>query len=229
MPRTLLTLNQVAQALHLSTREVTRMADDKILPAVKVRGHWEFRAGQIRDWIDHNLHVLPTRRARDRHPEAQGDLLIDAALKPEAIRIDGRGKTRSSVLRELAELAAGADSHLDAAALAAALSEREDQGSTALSGGVAVPHPVRPVYMESPLIAVLRTLRPIPFGEPGGGLSDLFFLVCCPDHVGHLLHLGRLCRLLMDSKLLAQIRETEDSQALFEQLTDAEALLCAEK
>jgi PTS system nitrogen regulatory IIA component len=229
MPRTLLTLHQVAQALHLSTREITRMADENILPGIKVRGHWEFRAAEIRDWIDQNLHVLPTRRAKDRHPEVPGDLLLDAAIKAEGIRVDGAAKTRASVLRELAELAAAVDTHIDASALATALSQREEQGSTALGGGVAVPHPSRPVYLESPLIAILRTSRPIPFGERGGGMTDLFFLVCCPDHTGHLLHLGRLCKLLVDGKLLTRIREAPDSQALRNLIVQAEETLCMGK
>lgn len=229
MSRATLTINQVAQALHLSTREVVRMADEKILPAMKVRGHWEFRAAEIRNWIDQNLHALPARRAKDRHPEEQADLLLDTALKVEAIRIDDPARTKASVLRELAALAAQVDPAIDASDLNAALMEREEQGSTALGGGMAVPHPARTVYLEAPLLAVLRTTQPIPFGERGGGMSDLFFLVCCPNHTEHLLFLGRLSRLLLDSALLKKLREAHDPQALHDAIIGAEKKLCEEK
>ena len=205
------------------------MADEKILPAMKVRGHWEFRAAEIRNWIDQNLHALPARRAKDRHPAVQGDLLLDTAMKPEAIRVDEPARTKASVLHELADLAARVDPTINAGELKAALVEREDQGSTALGGGVAVPHPARTIYVEAPLLAVIRTAQPLPFGERGGGLSDLFFLVCCPNHTEHLLYLGRLSRLLLDAALLKKIRESPDPQSLYDAIIEAEMKLCEEQ
>jgi mannitol/fructose-specific phosphotransferase system IIA component (Ntr-type) len=94
-----------------------------------------------------------------------------------------------------------------------------------LEHGVAVPHPARPFYAEGPILAAARTVQGIAFGERQGGLTDLFFLVCCPDQVSHLLYLGRLCRLLIDANLRKALRAAEDSGEFLAVLRAAEAEL----
>lgn len=227
MPRSILTPEQVAACLHISTREVVRMAEQRVLPGSRVRGRWQFRAGEIWNWIEANVTSLPKLRRRDRHPQPRGTLLISNALRPSAVRVDVAAKTRASVLRELAELAARAYPEVAPAELAALLADREAVMSTALEHGVAVPHPARPYCAERPILAAARTSSGIYFGERGGGKTDLYFLVCCSSHTDHLLHLGRLCRLLVDERLLQALREAADGAAFFDRLTDAERSLCA--
>ncbi|MCG8406019.1 MAG: PTS sugar transporter subunit IIA [Phycisphaerales bacterium] len=226
MPQSLLSIQEVAASLHVSTREVVRMAEQQILPATKVRGVWQFRAGEVWNWIEENLHVLPERRRKDRHPETKGELLISTTLLESAVAVDLAAKTKPSVIRELAGLAAVVDPYVDAGAMAEVLLEREKQGSTALQDGVAVPHPSRPLYSEGCILAAARTTGGIAFGEPGGGLTDLFFLVCCPNQTDHLLFLGRLCRLLIDKTLRDELRDAEDSREFIETIQKAEERLC---
>lgn len=228
MPRSLMSVRQVAEALHVSTREVVRMAEQRILPGVQVKGLWQFRTGEVWNWIEANLASLPQRRRKDKHPHPTGDLLICAALKPSAVGIDIPAKTKTSILRELVALAHIAEPNLDAPALIEALTEREAQGSTALQDGVAIPHAARQFYTEGPLLAAARTVRPIPFGERGGGLSDLFFLVCCPQQVDHLLYLGRLCRLLIEKQLQTRLREAGDADEFLVAIRAAEESLCGQ-
>ncbi len=229
MPRSLIGVKEVAASLHVSTREVVRMAEKQILPAVKVKGAWQFRAGDIWNWIEENVHSLADRRAKDRHPSDVGELLIANTLKEHAIDTNLVAKTKSSVIRSLASLAEKADPYLDESALVDQLMERESQGSTALEHGVAVPHPARPFYSEGPVLAAARTAQGIVFGERRGGLSDLFFLVCCPDQVNHLLYFGRLCRLLIDPALRQTLRHVEDSAAFLEAIREAEFRICEER
>jgi nitrogen PTS system EIIA component len=226
MARSLITVHEVAASLHLSVREVIRMAEDGILPAVKVKSAWQFRAGEVWNWVEANLHLLPSKRAKDKHPTLVGDLLLDSVVKPVAIAVNIAAKTKPSLLRELVRLAERADPTLDAAALLDAVLERESKGSTALQDGVAVPHPARPVYSEGPVIAAARTAQGIGFGERGGGTTDLFFLICCPQQIDHLLYLGRLCRLLIDKALQQRLREAADADQFADALLKAEAKLC---
>ncbi len=228
MAQNLMTVHDVAAALHVSAREVVRMAERGILPALEVKGEWHFRPGEVYNWIEKNLHILPEHRSRDRHPAASGDLLIGPRLVEAGVAVDVSAKTRASLLRELAELAAAVDPYIDAAALAEDLGEREARGSTALQDGVAVPHPAGTVYAEGPVLAAIRTAQPIVFGERDGGLTDLFFLVCCPDQTEHLLYLGRLCRLLIDKGLQAELRAAESAGAFVAAMRAAEEKLCGE-
>lgn len=222
MPRTLIGVKEVASILHMSMREVVRMTERGILPGMKIKGNWQFRAGDVWNWIETNLGSLPDHRERDQHPTAPAGLLVSLALQDCAVALDSGAKTKPSVLRTLAELAERADSTVDRSALAAALLERESQSSTALEHGVAVPHPARPFYADGPILAAARTTQGIAFGERQGGLTDLFFLVCCPDHVSHLLHLGRLCRLLINPSLRKALRATEKGREFVEILRTAE-------
>lgn len=226
MPRSIMTVQEVAASLHVSTREVVRMAEQRILPAMRVRGEWQFRAGEVWNWIDANIQGLPARREKDRHPEVRTALQISEALAESVVEVNLAAKTKTSVIRELVKIAERGHPTLDAPALVQVLLERETQGSTALQHGVAVPHPARPFYSEGPILAAARTLHGIAFGERGGGMTDLFFLVCCPKQVDHLLYLGRLCRLLVDEKLRIQLRAAEDSAAFVAALRSAEAVLC---
>lgn len=226
MARSMMSVKEVAASLHVSTREVERMAEQRILPAVRVRGAWRFRPGEVWNWIDDNLHALPDHRKKDRHPAVSADMLIASALQESAVGVDVRAKTRSSVLRELVHMAERAHPSLDGPALITALREREDHCSTALEHGVAVPHPARPFYSDGPILAAARTAQGIVFGERRGGLTDLFFLVCCPNHADHLLYLGRLCRLLVDGKLRTTLRAAQDAREWVEALRSAESMLC---
>jgi nitrogen PTS system EIIA component len=228
MHRSLMSVRQVAETLHVSTREVVRMAEQRILPGMLVKGLWQFRTGEVWNWIEANLATLPQRRSKDTHPHPTGDLLICKSLQPAAVGINIPAKTKTSILRELVTLAQAADPNLDAPALIEALTEREAQGTTALQDGVAIPHPARQFYTEGPLLAAARTAQPIPFGERGGGLSDLFFLVCCPQQVDHLLYLGRLCRLLIEKKLQTGLREASDADDFLAAIRDAEQALCGQ-
>lgn len=228
MPRSIMTVNEVAASLHVSPREVVRMADAGILPAMKVKDVWHFRSGEILNWIEKHLHSLPERRRKDRDPFAPGDLLIAPTLREDAVEINLGAKTKASVLRELARLAESADPCIDAASLNEALVEREERGSTALQDGIAVPHPAKTVYSEGPVLAAARTPGGIPFGQRDGRLTDLFFLVCCPEPKTHLLYLGRLCRLLLDHDLQNQLRAAETRSEFVDAICSAETRLCGQ-
>lgn len=228
MKRSMMSVDEVAATLHVSAREVVRLADSGILPGVKVKDVWKFRSGEILNWTEKNLQSLPKRREKDRDPNQPADLLVSPILVESAVAIDLPAKTRASLLRELAGMAAAADSGVDSSALLEALLEREERGATALQDGVAVPHPVRTVYSNGPVIAAARTAGPIPFGQRDGGLSDLFFLVCCPEPKTHLLFLGRLCRLLIEKDLQVDLRSATSVEQFIQAMQRAEAELCGD-
>ena len=76
--------------------------------------------------------------------------------------------TKASVLKELVSLAEQSWQVYDPDALLAAIKQREELGTTALSSGVAIPHPRRPspTVLGESVIAYGRTSTGIPFGAP---------------------------------------------------------------
>jgi PTS system nitrogen regulatory IIA component len=104
-------------------------------------------------------------------------------------------------------------------------------GSTALPGGLAIPHPHRPLppaVLGESLVAFGKTAREIPFGGPRGMMTDLFFLVLCTDERTHLRVLTRLARLLRREGLVEQLRATETPNEAYDLLAGAERELLAD-
>ncbi len=72
-----------------------------------------------------------------------------------------------------------------------------------------------------PLICVARSTRGIPFGSPYGGLTSLFFLICCHDDRHHLRVLARLMRVL-DGDTIAKLMAIELREDFLQTLIDKE-------
>lgn len=229
MPRTVLKLAEVASALGLDLRAVERLADAGELPGRRVSGVWQFRSAEVAEWAGRHLGAFPAKELKKKSiPGA--DLLVHLALQPQTVAIPLSASTRWSVLSELVALADRSGQVIDARALLEAVVEREKQQSTALPGGLAIPHTSQiGAFLsedEEAVIAAGRADRGIPFGDPSGGLTDLFFLLCCSTYRQHLLYLGRLSRLLSQPALLEELRQVETAEAFAAALWDAEEKLC---
>jgi len=48
----LLTLNEAAKLLQVSTRTLQRMIHSREMPALKVGGQWRVREAQLRQWVE---------------------------------------------------------------------------------------------------------------------------------------------------------------------------------
>lgn len=222
-----MTLWEVATALGLDPRAVERLAESGDLPGRRTDAGWRFRASELTNWSAAHLQRLPAGQDRSRS-QAGSDLLISLALQPITVAVPLTARTRSSVLSELVTLADRSGQIVDARGLLDSLMDREKQRSTALEGRVAIPHSTQigQHVIEWPVIAAGRSQAGIPFGDPSGKMTDLFFLLCCQDYRQHLLYLGRLCRLLSEAKLLASLRETEKPADFVAVLLRQERELC---
>jgi PTS system nitrogen regulatory IIA component len=133
-------------------------------------------------------------------------------------------KTKASMIRELVSLAEKTWQVSDPKALLTSLEEREEICSTALPGGLALPHPRfhEPYQFESSFIVVGRPIQEIHFGAPDGRPTDLFFLLCCQDDRLHLLTLARVCLMARKTDVLAQLRAAPDAQTMRDHILAAE-------
>jgi nitrogen PTS system EIIA component len=221
-------LEQLASYLQRDLREVTRLASRGHLPGHKVGGQWRFARAEINHWLETQLsdldeHQLTAIERGSAHNYDQ-EPLVCALLSEATMAVPLAASTRNSVLRELVILAENTWQVYDPAAIVEAIRQREEMGSTALDSGVAIPHPRRPLAaaLGESVMAFGRTSSGIPFGAPGGGLTDLFFLVCCRDDRTHLQVLARLSRLLLRPGFIDELRSMETSARSWELLSHAE-------
>jgi len=211
-----MTLEQLAVYLRRDVREVTKLANRGYLPGQKVGGQWRFASAEINYWLETQLHgyterelaaleTVPGQDAPHPHPVLLG------LLSERTVAVPLAASTKASVLKELVKVAEQSWHVYDPQALLAAVKQREEQGSTALAGGVAIPHPHRPLpnQLGDAVVAFARTGCGIPFGAPDGGLTDLFFLVACRDQRTHLHVLARISRLLLRPGFADDLRAAE--------------------
>jgi PTS system nitrogen regulatory IIA component len=209
-------LDQLASYLHRDVREVSKMASRGYLPGHKVGGQWRFASAEINYWIETQMPTyteaeLAALEAGTNRGQSENKPLVTALLSENTMAVPLAAATKASVLKELVGLAEQSWQVYDPALLLAAVKQREELGSTALSSGVAIPHPRRPspAMLDEPVIAYARTLAGIPFGATHGGLSDIFFLVCCREQRTHLKVLARISRMMLQPGVLDDLRAAE--------------------
>jgi PTS system nitrogen regulatory IIA component len=226
-------MEQLAAYLQRDIREVGKLASRGRLPGHKVGGEWRFAKAEINHWIETQLHSYSEKELSEL--EHGGDRSVGKGpflgelLSASSIAVPLPATTKSSVLKELVILAEQSWQVYDADAILTAIRAREEIASTALPSGVAIPHPRRPLpaALGDSVLAFGRTASGIPFGAPLGGLTDIFFLVCCRDDRTHLRVLARLTRLLQRPGLLDELREADAPMQALEIITSGEEQLLA--
>ncbi len=232
MPHQALSLEQVADFLHLPPADVETLVRRNEIPVERKGGRLVFRRGVIEAWASERLLGLTDPELTRFHETVSAkahDLSKTHAIIPELMRqawIDPavRAKTRSSVVRAMTGLAEATGLCLNPSHLLESLEEREALCSTALGGGLAMLHPRyhEPYLLEDSFIVLGRTVQPVPFGAPDGEKTDVFFLVCCQEDRIHLHVLARLCMLCSRTDLLADLRHAEDAEEMYCKLVAAE-------
>jgi nitrogen PTS system EIIA component len=221
-------MEQLAAYLQRDVREVGKLASRGHLPGHKVGGEWRFARAEINHWIETQMPSYTDKELtvveRIGNRTAEGAPLIANLLSEASVAVPLQATTKASVLRELVSLAEQSWQIYDIDAVRDAVRAREETASTALPNGVAIPHPRRPLpqALGESVLAYGRTSSGIAFGAPRGGLTDIFFLVCCRDDGTHLRVLARLTRMLMRPGFLDELRAAETPSETWELLANAE-------
>lgn len=228
MGNDMMSLEQLATYLQRDVREVSKLANRGHLPGHKVGGQWRFARAEINQWIetqipDYTDQQLTALEKRGSGGE-DGEPLVSTLLSEVSMAVPLAATTRASVLKELVTLAEQTWQVYDPAAILEAIRQREELASTGLAAGVAIPHPRRPLpnALGESVMAYGRTTSGIPFGTPGGTLTDIFFLVCCRDDRTHLQVLARLSRLLLRPGFVEELRAAETAADTWHLLANAE-------
>lgn len=226
-------IESLAKYLHLMPQKITRMADRGKLPGRKVGGKWRFARAEIHHWLEQrigasecDIELSEMQDVLDGHASLEiEDFSIWAMLAINAIAVPLAAKTRDSAIGAMIQLATESGQLWDPDKLADAVRAREDMHPTALSCGVALLHPRRPMpsILAEPFLALGRTVQGIPFGGQGGQLTDIFFLICSTSDQGHLRTLARLSRLINDSDVLLALRAATDTQQVHDVLVQRES------
>ena len=127
-------------------------------------------------------------------------------LKPEAITLGLDISSKDDAINALIGLHAAAGNLKDKDAYKAAILAREEQGSTAIGDGIAVPH-AKTSAVKAPALAAITVKNGVDYGAPDGKPSDLLFMIAATeDGDVHLEILSRLMVMLMDPDFTEKLR-----------------------
>jgi PTS system nitrogen regulatory IIA component len=136
-------------------------------------------------------------------------------LDRDAIAYRAGATNKRQALGTAAELG-GKSFGLDSGEILDALMEREQEGSTGVGHGVAVPH-ARLTGLERMRAVFVRLEQPIEFDAVDDQPVDLLFALFAPAEAGseHLRALARASRLLRRPDMRERLRQAHSADALY--------------
>jgi PTS system nitrogen regulatory IIA component len=197
-----LNIRQVSRLLKVSEKKVNEWIRRGILHANTVNQHYQFHRSDLLELassgeIDVRAEIFSSAKPDEQH----ASLLVDALRAGGIFRGPG-GPDKTTVLRGIVDsltLPPGVDRD----AVMQFLLAREAMGSTAIGGGIAIPHVRRPILLGSCTASISLYLldHPIEFGAPDGKPVFAVFVIISPTARAHLQLLSRLSFALGDSDL----------------------------
>ncbi len=229
MPHSRLSLAEAADYLHLATEDLEVLVKRREVPFEKSGSRTTFVRGDLDAWASQRLLGFNVERLADYHKKtsakmydlSKNSLILSELLNPGRIVPALTSRTKSSVMRDMVDLADLTGLLNDKAGMLQGIVEREKLCSTALSGGLAILHAQHhDRYLAEDSFVVLGcSVQPLPFGSPDGRTTDIFFLVCCQDERIHLHVLARICMLCYHTPLLMELREQTTADGMYETIT----------
>jgi fructose-specific phosphotransferase system IIA component len=144
--------------------------------------------------------------------------LVDL-ISPEVVKVPLVSKNKPAVIRELVEVLRDAGKIDDIESVLNAINKREEQGSTGLELGIAVPH-AKCDSVNSLTLAIGISPEGIDFNSFDGKLSHLFFLMLAPPnqsgpHIEALAEIAKLSHSRAFCNALIHSRTPEEVVELF--------------
>ncbi|WP_028391423.1 PTS fructose transporter subunit IIABC [Bacillus cihuensis] len=139
---------------------------------------------------------------------------ITDLLKKETVIIDLKATTKLDAVDELIEKLSSAERLNDKVAYKKAIIAREEQSTTGIGEGIAIPH-AKTAAVKTPSIAFARSSQGVDYESLDGMPAHLLFMIAASEGANnaHLETLSRLSSLLMDAsfrdQLLAATSEAE--------------------
>ncbi|WP_088006912.1 PTS fructose transporter subunit IIABC [Indiicoccus explosivorum] len=148
---------------------------------------------------------------------------ITNLLTEETIVLDLKSREKTEVLAELADQLDRAGKLADKSAFTEAILAREEQSTTGIGDGIAIPH-AKTAAVKEPAIAFGRSIEGVDYDSLDGQPAQLFFMIAASEGAAddHLEALSRLATFLMDEKFRVRILEAETKEEVLRAVSDKE-------
>lgn len=137
---------------------------------------------------------------------------IKDLIDKNSIELNVSVATKQDAIDRLVALHSNAGNLCDKLAYRDAIIDRESAGSTAIGGGIAVPHAKSSSVVNAGLSAI-TVPSGVDYGAPDGVATDLIFMIAAPPNGDvHLDILSRLMTLLMDNAMVNALRNAKSNE-----------------
>ncbi len=220
-----LNIREVSKLLKVSERKVNEWIKRGILRADRINHQYQFHRSDLLEQTASREIDVPAEIFSAVEPAGGHALSLVDTLHAGGVHHGLPGTDKSTVLRTMVDMLA-LPSQADRESVWQLLLAREAMGSTAIGGGVAIPHVRRPIlFSGSPAsISLFFLEHPVDFGAADGTPVYAIFLLVSPTARMHLQLLSRLSFALHDSGLksaLARRASSDDILAEFQRVEDA--------
>ncbi|MGE7759888.1 PTS fructose transporter subunit IIABC [Peribacillus sp. NPDC097895] len=148
---------------------------------------------------------------------------ITDLLKLDTIIINLQSVTKQAVIDELSGQLAKADRLNDGEAFKAAILKREEQSTTGIGEGIAIPH-AKTSAVRIPAICFGKSVNGVDYESLDGQPAHLFFMIAASEgaNADHLETLSRLSSLLMDDTFRAKLMSASSGEEVLEIINQKE-------
>jgi len=144
-------------------------------------------------------------------------------LKPESVIINADVDSKKEAIEKLIDLHDKAGNISDKDAYTKGILAREEESTTAVGEGIAIPH-AKSESVVKPGLTAMTVPGGIDYDAPDGKPSNILFMIAAPlDGDLHLEVLARLMTLLMDLDLRGRLLTADSGDKFLEELNKAEA------
>ncbi len=149
---------------------------------------------------------------------------ITELLKKESIALHVSVDSKEAAIDYLVDLHDKAGNLLDRKGYKAGILKREEEGSTAIGEGIAIPHSKNAAVKKAAL-AAMTVPDGVDYEALDGQPSNLFFMIAAPEDGAdvHLEVLSRLSILLMDEQFRKDLLAAKDIDAFLKVIDEMEA------
>lgn len=151
-------------------------------------------------------------------------------LQADCIDLQAKAGDKQAALNRIIDLMAKSGRLLDKEEYARCVMLRENEGSTGIGEGIAIPH-AKTNAVKSPALAAMVVPEGVDFDSLDGEPAKLFFLIAAPDTEDnvHLDVLSRLSMLLMDDDFRGELMAAGSAEAFLKVIDKYETAKLAEE
>ncbi len=209
-----MTTRELANYMKLSEKTVLKKAHNGELPGVRVGSQWRFNLASIDKYLQEDIvHSIPRDELDIIVETAQNIIPLSRLMSPGLMKLNLKATTKEDVLSEIAEAAHHGGITSAKKTLFNQLIKREKMLSTAVSNGVAIPHPRNPdpALFKKPNILMAKSTEGVDFQAPDDKKVYLFFMICAPNMIVHLRLLAKISKLLHIEGVIDEFMKISDS------------------